>query len=71
VIQAVERVGGRAVPHRLGARRAGDPPVLVASSARIAAEAGWQPRFTRLDDIVATALQWRIAHPAGYADHGT
>lgn len=71
VIQAVERVGGRAVPHRLGARRAGDPPVLVASSARIAAEAGWRPRFTRLDDIVATALQWRIAHPAGYADDGT
>jgi len=41
--------------------------VLVASSARIAAETGWQPRFTALDDIVATALRWRVAHPGGFA----
>jgi UDP-glucose 4-epimerase len=66
VIRSVERVGGRPVPFRRVARRAGDPPVLVASSARIAAETGWQPRFTALDDIVATAWRWRLAHPAGY-----
>jgi UDP-glucose 4-epimerase len=66
VVRAVERVSGRPVPLRTVGRRPGDPPMLVASPARIAAEAGWRARFTALDDIVATALRWREAHPAGY-----
>ena len=66
VVRSVERVGGRRVPLRRVGRRAGDPPVLVASSARITAETGWRPRFAALDDIVATAMRWREAHPAGY-----
>lgn len=68
VLQAVERVAGRPVPHELAPRRAGDPPVLVASARRIRAEAGWQPRHTALDDIVRTAYAWRAAHPDGYGD---
>ena len=60
VIRAVERVVGRPVPHRLGARRPGDPAVLVAGSAR-AMEAGWRPRFAALEEIVRTALAWREA----------
>ncbi|MGC4106932.1 MAG: UDP-glucose 4-epimerase GalE [Thermomicrobiales bacterium] len=66
VVRAVERVSGRAVPHRIVGRRAGDPPVLVASSARIMRETGWKPRFATLDDIVSTALAWRLEHPHGY-----
>ncbi len=68
VIAAVERVTGRAVPYRIAPRRAGDPPVLVASSARIQAETGWQPRLAALHDIVRTAYAWREAHPRGYDD---
>ena len=68
VIAAVERVSGRPVPHTLGPRRAGDPPVLVAASDAIAAATGWSPRFRTLDEIVATALAWRQAHPRGYDD---
>lgn len=67
VIRAVERVAGRPVPHRIVDRRPGDPPVLVASSARARA-AGWQPRFAALDAIVSTAFAWREAHPGGYGD---
>ena len=66
VVQAVERVGGRPVPLTLGTRRPGDPPVLVAEASRIRAACGWRPRFDRLDDIVATAWAWRLAHPGGY-----
>ena len=66
VVRAVERVGGRPVPHRRVGRRPGDAPVLVASSALIAAETGWRPRFMALDDIVATAWRWRQAHPGGF-----
>jgi len=66
VIRAVERVAARNVPHRLGARRPGDPAVLVAG-AEAALSAGWKPTFAALDDIVRTALAWREAHPNGYA----
>ena len=66
VIAAVARVSGRAVPHRLDVRRPGDPDRLVASPARIMRETGWAPRHGALDDIVATALHWRTAHPQGY-----
>jgi UDP-glucose 4-epimerase len=66
VVKAVERVSGRPVPLRSVGRRAGDPPVLVASPARISAELGWRPRFAALDDCVATAFEWREANPAGF-----
>jgi UDP-glucose 4-epimerase len=68
VIQAVERVGGRKVPMRMGARRAGDPASLVAASDLLRAQTGWSPRFAELDDIVRTAWAWREAHPQGYAE---
>jgi UDP-glucose 4-epimerase len=68
VIESVERVSGRKVPHRFCPRRAGDPAALVASSERARRELGWRPRFADLDEIVRTALLWREAHPSGYAD---
>jgi len=66
VIDTVGRIAGRPVPHSLGPRRAGDPAVLVASSAKLRAETGWTPRFPDLEDIVRTAYAWRVAHPQGY-----
>jgi len=68
VIEAVERVANRKVPYRICPRRPGDAAVLVASSERARRELGWRPRFADLDEIVRTALQWRAAHPNGYAD---
>jgi len=68
VIQSVERVSGRSVPMRMMPRRPGDPAVLVAGSELIRSETGWAPRYTVLDDIVATALAWRQAHPNGYGN---
>jgi UDP-glucose 4-epimerase len=68
VIQSVERVSGRKVPHRICPRRPGDPAALVASSERALRELGWHPRIADLDEIVRTALVWREAHPNGYGD---
>ncbi len=68
VIDSVERIGGRPVPHSFGPRRAGDPAVLVAASDALRRETGWQPRFPALDDIVRTAWAWHEAHPRGYGD---
>jgi UDP-glucose 4-epimerase len=39
-------------------RRAGDPAVLVASSAKIRATLGWAPEHELLDDIVGSAWNW-------------
>jgi len=66
VVDAVERVTGRKVPAAAGERRAGDPAVLYASSAKIKKELGWTPRFEAIDVIVDTAYRWREAHPTGY-----
>ncbi len=66
VLRAVEHVAGRPVPVRGGARREGDPAVLVASSERIRRETDWRPRFSDLPDMVRTAYAWRAAHPRGY-----
>jgi UDP-glucose 4-epimerase len=66
VLQAVERVTGRAVPHRAAPRRAGDPAILYASAARIRSQLGWQPRRPDLDTIVADAWRWHSTHPNGY-----
>lgn len=68
VITAVERVTGRPVQARRCDRRPGDPATLVASSDRIRQVLGWKPRYTELDEIIATAWQWRQTHPGGYGD---
>jgi len=70
VIAAAARVAGRQIPTVDGARRPGDPPVLLASSARIRAELGWNPVLSDLDTILATAWGWHRAHPEGYAGPG-
>ncbi len=47
-------------------RRAGDPPVLVASSQKIERELGWRPRFSSLETIVESAWAWKQKFPHGY-----
>ena len=58
VLGAVERSTGRVVPHIVGPRRSGDPPVLIADSKRAMSELGWSPSYSDLDTIVGTAWRW-------------
>jgi UDP-glucose 4-epimerase/UDP-arabinose 4-epimerase len=58
VVETVGRAAGRAVPHSLGARRAGDPPSLVADPRRALELLRWAPRHSSIDEIVADALRW-------------
>jgi UDP-glucose 4-epimerase len=62
VVEAVRRVTGHPVPAVEEARRPGDPPVLVASSDRAAAELGWAPKRS-LDDMVADAWAHMRKYP--------
>lgn len=68
VIAAAETATGQPVPHAVGARRAGDPPVLVADASRAREVLGWEPDHRDLVEIVASAWAWRTAHRAGYPD---
>ena len=67
VIDATERVTQRTVRVHKGARRAGDPPALIASSDRAREVLGWSPAQSGLDVILSSALAWRSRHPNGYA----
>jgi UDP-glucose 4-epimerase len=66
VVEAAERAVGREVPRSVGPRRAGDPPVLVASFDRAREVFGWEPRRSTLDEMIGSAWEWRRAHPGGY-----
>jgi UDP-glucose 4-epimerase len=63
VIDSVARVTGRPIKVEDFPRRPGDPAVLVASSEKIMRELGWSPKFTELDQIIASAWEWhQVVH---------
>jgi UDP-glucose 4-epimerase len=66
VIETAREVTGRDIPVRTAARRPGDPAVLVASSAKIRQELGWQPTMQDLRVIIESAWNWMQAHGEGY-----
>jgi len=66
VLQAVERTAGRPVPARVGPRRVGDPPRLVAAVERARRGLGFEARHADLEGIVESAVRWRRDHPQGY-----
>jgi len=70
VIETARRVTGKDIPVRMGARRAGDPAVLIASSDKIKSELGWQPQFQDLGLIIESAWRWMQDHPNGYVSRG-
>jgi len=71
VIEAARKITGHAIPVVESPRRPGDPPVLVASSARISKELGWKAKYATLESIIQTAWEWHEAHPTGYGSHSS
>jgi UDP-glucose 4-epimerase len=68
VIETARRVTGVPIHAVEAARRAGDPPILVASSQKIRDDLGWIPQKPDLATMIGDAWKWRQAHPHGY-DH--
>jgi UDP-arabinose 4-epimerase len=64
IADAVEKASGRPLPRRIGPRRAGDPPVLVASNARAKSVLGWTPKHSSIDEIVSSAWAWALKDDA-------
>ncbi len=57
VIQAAENATGRRVRRKMGPRRPGDPPTLVADPAKAQEVLGWTAK-RNLADIVSSAWAW-------------
>jgi UDP-glucose 4-epimerase len=62
VVDAVSRASGKTVPVVESARRAGDPPELVAAPGRAREVLGWTPRYSDLETIVQHAWAWHEKH---------
>jgi UDP-arabinose 4-epimerase len=58
IAAAVEYVSGRPLPRKIGPRRAGDPPALVASAEKAERILGWKPQHSDIKNIIASAWRW-------------
>jgi UDP-glucose 4-epimerase len=67
VVQNVEKVTGKKITYEIGPRRPGDPPALLASSRKAEEVLKWRKQHSSLKEIIHSAYQWRLSHPAGYS----
>lgn len=58
VVAATKRVTGVDFPVTEAGRREGDPPSLIADSAKLRKTLGWTPKYNDLDYIIETAFEW-------------
>ncbi|MEM7169310.1 MAG: UDP-glucose 4-epimerase GalE [Pseudomonadota bacterium] len=58
IIECVQRVTGKPVPHVEADRRPGDPPILVADARKAMDVLSWKAKQSTLDDLIANATQW-------------
>jgi UDP-glucose 4-epimerase len=58
VLTAAEKITKKPIPTVFAQRRPGDPPSLVASAGKARRDLGWMPKYSDLDEIIATAWSW-------------
>jgi UDP-glucose 4-epimerase len=68
VLDTAERVTQRKIPRKLSPRRPGDPAVLVASKEKLKSALGWEASHSSLEEIIASAWEWKQKHPRGYPE---
>lgn len=59
VVEMARQVTGRWIPTESAPRRAGDPPILIASADQIRLDLGWSPQMSELDQIIESAWRWQ------------
>lgn len=55
ILETVRKATGRTVPHKVGPRRAGDPPALYACCSLARKALGFEPEISDLDAIIRSA----------------
>jgi UDP-glucose 4-epimerase len=56
------RSTGHMIPVKVGPRRAGDPPELVADSTLARKTLDWTPKYVEIERIVETAWRWHKSY---------
>ena len=68
VVETARKVTEHPIPAKEEPRRAGDPSMLIASSAKAREVLGWNPQYADLETIIGTAWKWHKSHPNGYSE---
>lgn len=68
IVESVEHVTGKKLTVAYGERRAGDPPALIADTARAAELIQWNPTNSTMDRMIGSAWEWMERYPNGYED---
>ena len=68
VVETARKVTGHPISAKEEPRRAGDPSMLIASSAKAKEVLGWNPQYADLETIIDTAWNWHKSHPNGYQE---
>ncbi|MBN1906372.1 MAG: hypothetical protein JW927_14875 [Deltaproteobacteria bacterium] len=63
VIETAKKVTGEEIRASITGRRAGDPAVLIGSSARAVNSLGWKPQYDDIQSIIETAWRWHEKTP--------
>ncbi len=66
IIEKAKKITGVDFKVEEEARRAGDPAVLIASSAKCKKVLGWKPQHSNTEEIIKTAWNWHKEHPYGF-----
>lgn len=66
IVHAARKVTGHDIPAVIENRRAGDPAILIADATKARELLGWSPRWTNIEDIIASAWKWHKNNPHGY-----
>lgn len=66
IIHTARKVTGKTIPQKIGARRTGDPSILIASSDKAKNILNWHPTRASIEKIIQDAWNWHIHHPNGY-----
>jgi len=58
VVQGIREITNKPIQTRTIARRAGDPPMLVADISKVKQNLAWEPLHSQLSEIIETAWRW-------------
>jgi len=65
VIETAAQITERPIATQGAPRRPGDPPCLVAAATKVRSALDWQPRYSALSTIMATAWHWECQRRYG------
>ncbi len=66
IVETARAASGKKIPAKVVARRAGDPPKLIASYEKAKKELSWIPKRSDVKTIIKDAWEWHSKHPNGY-----